>query len=68
VYPIALWEATPMSAFVSEAGGPVNILALPQGPSVAELAEVGVARVSYGGLLHRNTMEHFAASLAGISR
>ena len=29
---------------------PVNVLALPGGPSVAELAEAGVRRVSTGGL------------------
>ena len=28
---------------------PVNVLALPGGPTVAELAEAGVARVSVGG-------------------
>ena len=30
---------------------PVNILALPSGPSIGELAEVGVRRVSTGSLL-----------------
>lgn len=34
---------------VHEIGGPVNVLALPGGPSVAELASAGVARVSVGG-------------------
>lgn len=66
VYPIGLWEATAVRAFVSEAGGAVNILALPQAPSVAELATVGVARVSYGGLLYRIVMEHFVRSLSAL--
>ncbi len=30
---------------------PVNVLALPGGPSIGELASVGVRRVSTGGLL-----------------
>jgi 2-methylisocitrate lyase-like PEP mutase family enzyme len=68
VYPIGLWEAAAVRAFVSEAGGPVNILALPQAPSVAELAEVGVARVSYGGLMYRRAMEQFAEALAALPR
>ena len=68
VYPIALWEADAVSAFVSAAGGPVNILAIPRAPSLAELAKAGVARVSYGGLLYRNTMEQFAGFLAGVPR
>ena len=67
VYPIGLWEATAVRAFVSEAGGAVNILALPQAPSVAELAAVGVARVSHGGLLYRSVMEHFVSSLAALA-
>ena len=34
---------------VSAVGKPVNVLALPHAPSVAELAEVGVRRISVGG-------------------
>ena len=30
---------------------PVNVLALPDGPTIAELASVGVRRVSVGSLL-----------------
>ena len=36
---------------VEAVGAPVNVLALPAGPSVAELAEAGVRRVSTGGAL-----------------
>jgi 2-methylisocitrate lyase-like PEP mutase family enzyme len=67
VYPILLSEPEGVSTFVSEAGGPVNILALPQAPAVRELAALGVARVSYGGLLHRETMEHFSRSLDSLA-
>jgi len=66
VYPIFLWDAGAVAAFVAEAPGPVNILATARAPSPAELAELGVARVSYGSLLHRQTMEQFARSLASL--
>jgi 2-methylisocitrate lyase-like PEP mutase family enzyme len=66
VYPIALREPPVVRTFVSEAGGPVNILALPQAPSVAELTELGVARISWGSLLHRETMEQFGRRLAAL--
>jgi 2-methylisocitrate lyase-like PEP mutase family enzyme len=38
-----------IKAVVEAAGRPVNVLALPGGPTVAELAALGVARVSVGG-------------------
>jgi len=41
---------------------PVNVLALPNGPTVAELASVGVRRVSTGGSLARSA---YGALLAG---
>jgi 2-methylisocitrate lyase-like PEP mutase family enzyme len=68
VYPIALWDADALRAFVDGAGGPVNVLAFPKAPPPVELAALGVARVSWGGLLHRAAMEHFAGILASIPR
>jgi 2-methylisocitrate lyase-like PEP mutase family enzyme len=38
---------------VKAVGAPVNVLALSYGPSVAELASVGVRRVSTGSALAR---------------
>jgi 2-methylisocitrate lyase-like PEP mutase family enzyme len=66
VYPIALWDADALQAFVDGAGGPVNALAFPKAPPHSELAALGVARVSWGGVLHRATMERFSASLKEI--
>ncbi|MFL5930974.1 MAG: isocitrate lyase/phosphoenolpyruvate mutase family protein [Gaiellaceae bacterium] len=68
VYPIALWDAGALRAFVDGAGGPVNALAFPKAPPVADLAALGVARVSWGGLLHRAAMEHLAGILDSIPR
>lgn len=67
VFPILLWEPDALRTFTSEAPGPVNILAIPAAPSLAELAELGVARVSYGSLLHRDLMEQFSDSLASLA-
>jgi len=38
---------------------PVNILVMPGVPSSKELADLGVARISYGGGSYRTTMEAF---------
>jgi 2-methylisocitrate lyase-like PEP mutase family enzyme len=67
VFPIALWERDALRSFVSRAAGPVNALKIPPAPSVAELAGLGVARVSYASLLHRDTMEHFDGVLASLA-
>ena len=66
VYPIALWERDAMRHFVSDVGGPVNISRLPEAPSLTELAALGVARVSWATLLHRDAMAHFEAQLASL--
>ena len=65
VYPIALAERAVLARFVAEAGGAVNVLA--NAGSVVELAALGVARVSHGGLLYRETMAQFARSLEALS-
>jgi 2-methylisocitrate lyase-like PEP mutase family enzyme len=66
VYPITLWEADALRRFTSEVGGPVNVVRLPQGPSIAELAALGVARVSWGVLLYGDAMRRFEDQLASL--
>jgi 2-methylisocitrate lyase-like PEP mutase family enzyme len=68
VYPIALWEPDALGRFTSELGAPVNVIRLPQTPSLAELADLGVARVSWATMLFREAMGHFAEQLAAIRR
>jgi 2-methylisocitrate lyase-like PEP mutase family enzyme len=63
IYPIGLWEWEALRTFVEQAGGPVNALAFPKAPSVAELRELGAARISWGGLLHRRSMDEFRSTL-----
>jgi 2-methylisocitrate lyase-like PEP mutase family enzyme len=66
VFPILLWERDALAALVSQAPGPVNVLRIPPAPSQAELAELGVARVSYAGLLHHEAIEQFSRLLESV--
>jgi 2-methylisocitrate lyase-like PEP mutase family enzyme len=51
LYAPGLADLAVIERVVREVGAPVNVLALPHGPSVAELGAVGVRRVSIGGSL-----------------
>jgi 2-methylisocitrate lyase-like PEP mutase family enzyme len=66
VFPITLWEPDALRGFMSDVRGPVNIVRLPQAPSLAELAALGVARVSWGILLHGEAMGRFEERLASL--
>jgi 2-methylisocitrate lyase-like PEP mutase family enzyme len=66
VFPILLWERDALAAFATQAPTGVNILRIPPAPSELELADLGVARVSYGHLLHTEAMDTFAGRLQGL--
>jgi 2-methylisocitrate lyase-like PEP mutase family enzyme len=66
VYPIALWQQDLLRRFVAEVQGPVNVTRMPQAPSLADLAALGVARVSWATFLHLDAMAHFEAKLASV--
>ena len=66
VYPICLWEPNALRRFVSEVSGPVNIVLEPQAPSIAELSELGVARVSWGPLLQWDAIARFKEQLVSL--
>jgi 2-methylisocitrate lyase-like PEP mutase family enzyme len=66
VFPILLWEPDALSSFMSQVSGPVNVVRLPQAPSLADLAALGVARVSWGVLLYRDALAHVEGQLALI--
>jgi 2-methylisocitrate lyase-like PEP mutase family enzyme len=68
VYPIALRETDALRRFTAAVNGPVNVVRLPQMPSLAELAAIGVARVSWGPFLHLDAMARFGEQLAGLAR
>ncbi len=66
VFPIGLWQRDALRAFLAQAPGPVNVLRIPPAPSEAELAGLGVARISYGGLLHHELMAQFIGLVTSL--
>ncbi len=68
VYPIFLSNAEAIRSFVRRVAMPVNILAVREAPSVDELAELGVARVSYGPLVYRRVMGALRELLRDLPR
>ncbi len=66
VFPITLWEPDALRSFTSEVRGLVNVIRLPQTPSLAELAALGVVRVSWGILLHGDAMARFEEQLSSL--
>ena len=68
LYAPGTWDLDAIRTITAEAGGPVNVLVplsevSPRGPApfgVAELAEIGVRRISIGGSLYRSQVAHAA--------
>ena len=61
LFPIGVRGPDEIRRLASELGHPVNVLAGPGAPSVAELGELGVARVSLGGGPQRAALGALAA-------
>ncbi|MFI6508967.1 isocitrate lyase/phosphoenolpyruvate mutase family protein [Streptosporangium sp. NPDC050855] len=66
VYPIFAADAGIIRELVRRIDGPVNVLFRPGTPSLAGLADLGVARVSFGHGLHRSVSGHTDRMLAAI--
>jgi 2-methylisocitrate lyase-like PEP mutase family enzyme len=64
VYAPGLSDLAQIAQVVEAVGVPVNVLALPHGPSTGELASVGVRRVSTGGALAASA---YGALVAGAT-
>jgi len=62
VYAPGLRDLSDIERLVGAVAAPVNVLLLPGGPSVAELASAGVARVSVGGAFHLVSLAAVAAA------
>jgi 2-methylisocitrate lyase-like PEP mutase family enzyme len=58
LYPIMVRDANIIRDLVKAIDGPVNILARPGAPTIPELAQLGVARVTFGGGLARAALGH----------
>ncbi|MEJ5978188.1 isocitrate lyase/phosphoenolpyruvate mutase family protein [Novosphingobium sp. PS1R-30] len=68
IYPIFLADPAVVREHV--ALGPVNLLAHPGGPALADMAALGVARISVGPLLHRAMIarfQHAAEAMANMN-
>jgi 2-methylisocitrate lyase-like PEP mutase family enzyme len=66
VYPIFLHDDDAIARFVEAVAAPVNILATQKAPSISRLAELGVARISYGSSIQRRLLQQLAAMLEEI--
>ncbi|NES28794.1 isocitrate lyase/phosphoenolpyruvate mutase family protein [Micromonospora terminaliae] len=66
VYPILLADPEQIRDLVAEVNAPVNVLARPGAPSPAELAALGVARISYGSGLYAAARARMVGMLATI--
>src|SRR5437660_623016 len=57
-YPIGILDRTMIANLVKAINGPINILGGPPEPTLADLAQLGVARVSLAGGLMRSALGH----------
>ena len=66
VYPIGRLERDVIAELVQAIEGPINIMGGPQQPPLAELAQLGVARVSLAGGLMSAMLGHLRAVVRGV--
>ena len=67
VFPFGVRDEASISALVEGLPGPLNVFAAPEAPPLARLAELGVARISFAGRLHRSAMAHLKEEVEAIS-
>ena len=66
IFPFGVKDEAEIQQLVEHIPGPVNIFAAPDAPSLARLAELGVARVSFAGRLYRSAMAHLKQEVETI--
>jgi len=59
-YPIGFLDEATTARLVDAIPGPVNVLSYPNGPTLARLGEVGVARITFGSSLFKAVMADLA--------
>ena len=59
-YPIGFLDEATTGRLVEAFPGPVNVLSYPDGPTLARLGALGVARITFGGFLFRAAMDRTA--------
>ncbi|MFJ8625903.1 isocitrate lyase/phosphoenolpyruvate mutase family protein [Kitasatospora sp. NPDC093550] len=67
VFAPGLVEPTAIARLVGALSVPLNILWTPTGPALAELAALGVARVSLGSLLYRSALAAAVATAGAVA-
>jgi len=67
IYPIGVQSDATIQMLVAQLGGPVNVLVRPGSPSLARLAELDVARVTFGPGLQRVAMGALARFAGRLS-
>lgn len=67
LYPILLADEQAIAEFVQAVDAPVNILRYPPSPTIDRLAELGVARISFGPQLHNAAQEGVRGKLSQLS-
>ncbi len=61
IYPIGRLDSAAIAALARSIDGPINVMGGPPGPTLPELAQLGVARVSLAGGLMRAALGHLRA-------
>jgi 2-methylisocitrate lyase-like PEP mutase family enzyme len=67
VYPIVLASRPDIATFVDEVRAPVNVITSTSEPNLSALAELGVARISFGSGVYRATQKHLTDVVARIA-
>lgn len=65
-YPIGFLDEATTARLVDAIPGPVNVLSYPNGPTLARLGEVGVARITFGSSLFKAVMADLADRAEGL--
>jgi 2-methylisocitrate lyase-like PEP mutase family enzyme len=67
VYPIEVSAEKEIASLAARIAGPVNVLFRPGTPSLARLAELGVARISFGHGLHQAAHAHARTLIKAVA-
>lgn len=66
IYPIMVIDEPTLRAFVEQQVAPINVLYADDGPSLSRLAQLGVRRVTFGGLLQSMGIDRAADYLKRV--
>jgi 2-methylisocitrate lyase-like PEP mutase family enzyme len=67
IYPIGPGDAATLKQLRAGIAAPLNALATPDAVSLAEMAAIGINRVSYGPFIFRSCLHRFIQIISGLS-